>query len=58
MRWRTTRSGDTRTRTFFAFFPYEHNHQVYWLEFVTIREVYRTTTYDNFWHVVEVIEAN
>lgn len=56
MRWRTSKRGDVRTRTFFAIAPFEFDHQVYWLEFVTVKEEY-VDGYDSFWKVQDVVES-
>lgn len=43
MRWTVDpqpKSGDERTRTFFAFIPFSIGNEVRWLEKVTVIEVY------------------
>lgn len=56
MRFQCLRSGDVRIRSFFAFFPVEANGEVRWLERVTIEEVFKRYTYDDFWEVIRFID--
>lgn len=40
MRWKYPKCGDRRTRTFFALLPWYWRGVAYWLEWITVTEVY------------------
>ena len=52
------RKGDKRTRKFFAIFPFDFDHVVYWWECVTVAEVYQgPSPYDEgYWKIVNVVD--
>lgn len=51
--------GDERTITYFAWIPVSIGDEWRWLEFVTVRQIYRSTypdyTLDGYWDSVEFV---
>jgi hypothetical protein len=63
MRWRSFKRGDTRVRSFYAWFPvYSLEMDEWrWLEWVTVHEVYECSLYGysafrSEWRIVEFID--
>jgi len=57
MRWKTGRAGETRIKTFFAWLPVEVNHEVRWLEYVTVEQEYTCGCEDSpYWKDIKFID--
>ena len=55
MRWKYPVDGDMRVRTKFTWYPWHWAGTVYWLEWVTVSEVYRTSLEDAWWDTTAIL---